>query len=518
MAIISNPKIIKDNLVLCLDARNPKSYSGSGNTWKNIVNPQNNATLNSTTFSSALLGAIAFNGSSSRGSVTLPISSSSNQTYEIWTNAISSANSDSFYAYLLHINGLNNTIGSSYMTIGINPSGYYFGGFNGVELDTSFPALNSNYNQIILTWDGSVQKIYVNGVLKNSENLSSTPQNFSNTLSIGDYSSSSFRMINGNISSIKVYDKALSESEIKTNFNAYRNKFPTYTLVYDEDAQAYFDAVETAGGSFNLTSIESRFTEAYIKRIHNDFYAGLKTDGLWDKLTEFYFLVGKTFGGITIKGKGSGTLTNNNFVSGDLLAAGAGAGLSGNGSTKYIDTGFNNNLLEGDSRHMAAYNTSDPTSDGGLIGYGAGETIRMGDQGIYGIGGSGLVYGKPHNAQYTIATKRNVNDVEYYVNGISNTVDNTSNSYSPPSVTFKLFWTSYAGQFTNTAITFAHIGTGLTDTDAANLSLRVNKLMYDLGCEVYVDSGIINAMNLDSDVQTYANAVLAAGGNWETLS
>ena len=262
MAIINSPNIVNDNLVLCLDARNPKSYSGSGNTWKNIVNLQNSATLISTSFSSNFLGAISFNGSSSRGSIISPISSSSNQTYEIWTNAISSENANSSYAYLLHINGLNNTIGSSYMTIGINPSGYYFGGFNGVELDTSFPAFNSNYNQIVLTWDGSVQKIYVNGVLVNYENLSSTPQNFSNTLSIGDYSSSSFRMINGNVSSIKVYDKALSGSEIKTNFNAYRNKFPTYTLVYDEDAQAYFDAVETAGGSFNLTGIKSRFTEA----------------------------------------------------------------------------------------------------------------------------------------------------------------------------------------------------------------------------------------------------------------
>ena len=45
MAIAYNAKIVTSNLVLCLDALNPKSYSGSGTTWSDISGKGNNATL-----------------------------------------------------------------------------------------------------------------------------------------------------------------------------------------------------------------------------------------------------------------------------------------------------------------------------------------------------------------------------------------------------------------------------------------------------------------------------------------
>jgi hypothetical protein len=41
--------------------------------------------------------------------------------------------------------------------------------------------------------------------------------------------------------------------------------------------------------------------------------------------------------------------------------------------------------------------------------------------------------------------------------------------------------------------------------------------MYDLGCETYIDQGILDAMTLDADAQTYAEAVLSAGGNFEAI-
>jgi hypothetical protein len=62
-------------------------------------------------------------------------------------------------------------------------------------------------------------------------------------------------------------------------------------------------------------------------------------------------------------------------------------------------------------------------------------------------------------------------------------------------------------------ITFASAGTSLTDTDAANLSLRVNKLMYDLGCNVYNDINTLG--DFDEDAQAYFESVFNAGGNFE---
>lgn len=49
MALGHSPQIVRDGLVLYLDAANPKSYSGSGTTWYDLTGNNNNATLNGNT-------------------------------------------------------------------------------------------------------------------------------------------------------------------------------------------------------------------------------------------------------------------------------------------------------------------------------------------------------------------------------------------------------------------------------------------------------------------------------------
>ena len=48
MGISYNPRTITDGLVLCLDAGNPKSYPGSGNTWSDLSGNGYNFTLTGT--------------------------------------------------------------------------------------------------------------------------------------------------------------------------------------------------------------------------------------------------------------------------------------------------------------------------------------------------------------------------------------------------------------------------------------------------------------------------------------
>jgi hypothetical protein len=60
MGGIYGPSIVTDNLVLCLDAANSRSYPGSGTTWFDLSGSNNHFTLfNSPTFGS---GALTFNG------------------------------------------------------------------------------------------------------------------------------------------------------------------------------------------------------------------------------------------------------------------------------------------------------------------------------------------------------------------------------------------------------------------------------------------------------------------------
>ena len=46
MACHGGPDIVEDNLVLCLDAANTKSYPGSGTTWTDISGKSHNGTVN----------------------------------------------------------------------------------------------------------------------------------------------------------------------------------------------------------------------------------------------------------------------------------------------------------------------------------------------------------------------------------------------------------------------------------------------------------------------------------------
>ena len=228
MALAHSPKIVTDGLVLCLDAGNTKSYPGSGTTWSDLSGNGNDGSLiNTPGYTSDNGGGITFNGTDERGTFTTPITSTSNQTYEVWTNAIASPSATGKYAYILHNNSADITVGNSYLHIGIEPTQQYVAALNGqyLVIDSGVTASNSNIVQIVLTWDGATQKMYINGDLKDSEALTGTPQNFSTTTSFGDYRNSTYRMIQGNIYAIKIYNKALSASEIQQNFNALRGRF-----------------------------------------------------------------------------------------------------------------------------------------------------------------------------------------------------------------------------------------------------------------------------------------------------
>jgi hypothetical protein len=228
MAISYNPSSVTSGLVLCLDAANTKSYPGSGTTWTDLSGNGNNGTLvNGVGYNSGNLGSLSFDGVDDRGTFTTPITSTSNQTYEIWTNARASAAASSGFAYILHNNSFSSTTGASYLTIGIKPSQQYFAAFNGahVTMSSGVTASNLNIVQITLTWDGATQKMYMNGDLKDSEALTGTPQNFSTTTSFGDDKSTTYRMMQGNIYSIKIYNRALTASEIQQNYNALKSRY-----------------------------------------------------------------------------------------------------------------------------------------------------------------------------------------------------------------------------------------------------------------------------------------------------
>lgn len=177
-------------------------------------------------FDYANLGGIFFNGVSDKLTFTTPTNNSQNQSYEVWCSVSLPAGNDG-YGYILHNNNANNTIGSSAFAIGIKPTNTYFGAFNGAwaTMDSGVTASQSTVVQIVITWDGATQKLYMNGQLVDSQALTGTLQNLSTTTSIGNYAASDFRPVQGKIYAVRSYTKALNDFEVAQNFGSLRGRY-----------------------------------------------------------------------------------------------------------------------------------------------------------------------------------------------------------------------------------------------------------------------------------------------------
>ena len=84
---------------------------------------------------------------------------------------------------------------------------------------------------------------------------------------------------------------------------------------YDTNAQAYFDAVETATGSFDLSSLNATYTEEYVKNAHNDLFTSLSP--YWSSIHMLLLNCGKTGLGINTPAKADSSMYTANYSSGN---------------------------------------------------------------------------------------------------------------------------------------------------------------------------------------------------------
>ena len=228
----NTPKIVIDNLVLCLDAANTKSYPGSGTTWTDISGNGNNITLSSSGISYNSTdggGSIVFDGTNGKGSNSLSIDNIDDNggSLEVWCKITDTtgyrhiagwrASTDSFYMLLLYNDGrMEARAEYSNTTVDIVTSDY----------GTSFWA--NNWNQIVLTLDRSDNKtrFYLNGslVATSSSTVGSIGTNNSFELMKPDSFTSGTAA--GKLSQVRVYNgKALSAAEVKQNFDAQKERY-----------------------------------------------------------------------------------------------------------------------------------------------------------------------------------------------------------------------------------------------------------------------------------------------------
>mgnify|MGYP001179886965 CR=1 FL=1 len=230
MATEYNPRIVTDNLVLCVDAANTKSYPGTGTAWTDISGNGNNITLSSSGISYDSTdggGSIVFDGTDGKGSNSLSIDNIDDNggSLEVWCKITDTTG-------YRHIAGWRSSNESFFMLLLFNSGNMEarttYGGTN-VDLtptyDASFWA--NNWSHIVLTLDRSDNKtrFYLNGslVATSSSTIGSIGTN--NLFELMKTANLSSATAGGKLSQVRVYSgKALSAAEVKQNYDAVKTR------------------------------------------------------------------------------------------------------------------------------------------------------------------------------------------------------------------------------------------------------------------------------------------------------
>ena len=197
------------------------SLDFGGTTWTDLsTNGNTGELLNGTGYSSSNRGALTFDGSNQRvlqSSATINFSGGS---MEVW-------------AYFNNFNGNQGVFSMSSNPTYINfyiPTSRLMRWEVIGNAGSAYSTISSTYVIEPSTWyhfvgtfgEGNTTKLYINGVLNNSQSsYTNVPSNFTSAIILGEYAG----YLNGRISNAKIYNRALTAAEIQQNYNALRGRF-----------------------------------------------------------------------------------------------------------------------------------------------------------------------------------------------------------------------------------------------------------------------------------------------------
>jgi hypothetical protein len=221
---------ITSNLILYYDPSNSSSYPGTGTTINDLSGNGLNGSMSNITFTSPYF---TYNGSSSQISVpdnALLEPGSGDWTIEFWVrhsviagaSRILIAKTDgglsADWGYGLRT--VNNT--NTFMEVGN-------GGSTSVNSPVTGLSINTWY-QVVGVWTNVASNsiaLYINGSLIGSNSHSFTSiKNTTSPLYLGSFNGGQFsQWLNGRMGVVRMYNKALTGSEVLLNFNADKSKY-----------------------------------------------------------------------------------------------------------------------------------------------------------------------------------------------------------------------------------------------------------------------------------------------------
>jgi hypothetical protein len=233
MATRYSPAIVTSGLVLCLDAANRKSYSGTGTTWSDLSGNGNDVYA-STTISLAQFGtAVAFNFDAvgkyftrgpSYGSSNFTNSPATDATLEAWIYPATSELSAGDRGTII----LN--VGTSGLYMSWNKSNqklsnYWYSHPTEGYHENADTSNRLTWNHWCSVWNNTDGKLYqyTNGVKSASDGSSVGNSPGGTSLNIGQESSD--RQFSGGIAIIRMYNIPLSSAQVLQNYNATKSRF-----------------------------------------------------------------------------------------------------------------------------------------------------------------------------------------------------------------------------------------------------------------------------------------------------
>jgi len=241
MGAAAGPNIVEDGLVLYLDAANSQSYPGSGTTWSDLSGNGNDGTLvNGVGYSGDNNGSMVFDGGNDY--VEIPNSSSLSPTNEITVSCIFNLTDllENEYPSLVIKQDPGGNFGSSNYGLwcwrgGLAARGISFrtnldtvstSGFDGnrfIEVDAN--TLVNKWSMLVGTYNGTFMDLYLDDVFAARVNASGDLGNADTPVVIGRNGENDGQYVSSKISNIQIYNRALTEAEIKQNYNALKGRY-----------------------------------------------------------------------------------------------------------------------------------------------------------------------------------------------------------------------------------------------------------------------------------------------------
>ena len=217
MGTAYNASVVKDGLVLYLDAANPKSYPGTGTTWYDLSGNGRHATKagsQSPTYPLFSNGYFTFTG----GVLA--------DNYSRFQVSVPNLNAVTAFAIHYSTQAGNHVMRMSSDSFQLGPDGFCAGvSFSDIGTGGDRTATLNTWVCDALTFNGSNLIGYRNGVSVASATRGTPTGLAGGTLNIGTRNDAYAAHYVGRISLVIIYDRVLSANEIQQNFIALRGRY-----------------------------------------------------------------------------------------------------------------------------------------------------------------------------------------------------------------------------------------------------------------------------------------------------